>query len=133
MHVNRTPWFTNTDFNFTQNYKVSEVKVLSFSAIFTNLLNQRAVTAYNADITSLAVTNQYIALNSANPTCAFVTQCRIVDGNFFYAAAERAYNPQDQLNNFKANGISGALNSAYKTPMYYQLARTIRLGVKFTF
>jgi hypothetical protein len=132
-HVNRTPWFTNTDFNFTQNYKVSEVKVLSFSAIFTNLLNQRAVTAYNADITSLAVTNQYIALNTTDPTCAFVTQCRIVDGNTFYAGAERPYNPQDQLNNFKARGISGALNSAYKTPMYYQLARTIRLGVKFTF
>jgi hypothetical protein len=132
-HVFRAPWYTNTDFNFTQNYKVSEVKALSFTATFTNLLNQRAVTAYNADITSLNVTNQYIALNSSDPSCAFVTQCRIVDGNTFYAAAERPYNVQDQLNNFKARGVSGALNSSYKTPVYYQLARTIRLGVKFTF
>jgi len=25
------------------------------------------------------------------------------------------------------------LNSAYRTPVYYQLSRNIRLGVKFTF
>jgi carboxypeptidase family protein len=133
--VQRTPWYTQSDFNLQQNYKVSEQKVVSFSATFANLFNQRSVTAYNADITSLAVTNQYIALNSppTNPTCAFVTQCRIVDGNFFYAAAERPYNVQTQLNNFKASGVSAALNSQYKTPAYYQIARTIRLGVKFTF
>jgi hypothetical protein len=131
----RTPWYTQSDFNFQQNYKVSEQKVVSFSATFANLFNQRSVTAYNADITSLAVTNQYIALNSppTNPTCAFGTQCRIVDGNFFYAAAERPYDPQTQLNNFKGTGVSAALNSQYKTPVYYQLSRTIRLGVKFTF
>ena len=38
--------------------------MLTFTANFTNLLNQRAVTAYNADITSLAVGNQYAALNT---------------------------------------------------------------------
>ncbi len=132
-HVFRTPWYTQTDMQFMQNYKISETKVVSFGATFGNLLNQRAVTAYNADITSLAVTNQYIALNSSDSTCAFTTQCRIVDGTSFYAAAERPYNVQDQLNNFKARGISAALNSAYKTPVYYQLSRTIRLEAKFTF
>jgi hypothetical protein len=119
---------------FMQNYKISETKIVSFGATFGNLLNQRAVTAYNADITSLAVTNQYIALNSTDSTCAFTTQCRIVDGTSFYAAAERPYDVQAQLNNFKAHtGVSAALNSAYKTPVYYQLSRTIRLEAKFTF
>ena len=65
-HVQRTPWFTQTDFSIQQNYKVSETKELTFSVNATNLLNQRAITAVNADITSLAVTNQYIALNSAD-------------------------------------------------------------------
>ena len=134
-HTQRTPWFTQTDFSLQQNYRISESKTLTFSANFTNLLNQRAVTAVNEDITSLAVTNQYIALNAPAgiDTCAFTTQCRIVDGTTFYAAAEAPYNVQDQLNNFKNRGISAALNSNYRQPQYYQLSRNIRLGVKFTF
>ncbi len=134
-HVQRTPWFTQTDFSIQQNYKVTESKELTFSANFTNLLNQRAVTALNEDITSLAVTNQYIALNNPGTgPCAFSNvQCRIVDGGTFYAAAERPYSVQDQLNNFKNQGLSAALNSQYGRPAYYQLSRNIRLGVKFTF
>jgi hypothetical protein len=129
----RTPWYTQTDFSLQQNFKISEAKVLSFTANFTNLLNQHAVTAYNADITSLNVTNQYIALTNPGQGCAFGDQCYILDQNLFYAAAERPYNVQDQLNNFKDRGISAALSSAYKTPVYYQLSRNIRIGVKFTF
>ena len=37
--------------------------MLSFSATFTNVLNQRSVTAYYADSRLLAVGDQYIALN----------------------------------------------------------------------
>jgi hypothetical protein len=37
------------------------------------------------------------------------------------------------MNNYKTRGYPMALNSAYKTPVYYQISRTIRLGVKFTF
>jgi hypothetical protein len=137
-HTLRTPWYTQTDFNLTQNYKISEMKVLSFTAIFGNLLNQRAVTAYNADLTSLAVTNQYVTLPSTTSTpcttqLSFNGQCYIGDGNPFYAAVERPYDVQSLLNNQKGRGVSAALNTAYKTPVYYQLSRTIRLGVKFTF
>jgi hypothetical protein len=137
----RTPWYSQSDFQLTQNFKISESKVLSFGATFSNLLNQRAVTAYNADITSLAVTNQYITLTTTapndpitgNPPCAFGHQCYIGDGNLFYAAAERPFDVQGQLNNFKSRGTSAALNSAYGTPVYYQLSRNIRLNLKFTF
>ena len=135
-HTQRLPWFTQTDFNIKQSYKVTETKELSFEATFTNLLNQRAVTAVNEDITSLAVTNQYIGVPNVNAAapCAFVEQCRIVDGQNFYAAVESPYNVQNMLNNQKANpGRSGALNSQYGHPQYYQLSRNIRLGVKFTF
>jgi hypothetical protein len=134
----RTPWFSQTDFSLQQNYKVTESKQLTFTANFMNLLNQRAITAYNADITSLNVGNQYITLDptGANPCvtqATFFGTCYIGDGDPFYAAAERPYSVQDQINNFKGRGQSAALNSAYKTPIYYQLARNIRLGVKFTF
>ena len=131
----RTPWYTQTDFSLQQNFKIRESKVLNFSVNFTNLLNQHAVTAYNADLTSLVVSNQYITLTSPDGpgNCSFNSQCYIGDGNLFYAAAERPYNVQDQLNNFKDRGISAALNSAYKTPVYYQLSRNIRLAVHFTF
>jgi outer membrane receptor protein involved in Fe transport len=132
--VNRTPWFTQTDFSLQQNYKVTESKQLTFNVNFTNLFNQRAVTAYNADVTSLAVGNQYITLDTpAGSGCRFGAQCYIGDGNTFYAAAERPYNVQDQMNNQKDSGVSAAVNSAYHTPIYYQLSRNIRLGVKFTF
>jgi hypothetical protein len=130
----RTPWYTQTDFNLQQNYKLTETKVLSFSATFTNLLNQRAVTAYYADMTSLNVGNQYIALSSPTPaTCTFGPQCFIGDNLPFYGAAETPYNVQTQLNNFKNRGTTAALSSQYGQPAYYQLARNIRLGVKFTF
>lgn len=135
-HVRRTPWFTQTDFSITQNFKITESKAISFSVDATNLLNQRAVTGYNEDITSLSVTNQYITLNDVNNlngNCGFVSQCYIGDGTPFYAAAERPYNVQSQFNNFKARGVSAALNTAYGLPQYYQLSRNIRLGAKFTF
>jgi hypothetical protein len=135
----RTPWYTQTDFSLQQNYKVGESKMLTFSANAINLLNQRAVTAYNADITSLAVQNQYITLPATtNPTqcvaqASFHGTCYIGDNLPFYAAAEAPYNVQNQINNFKGRGVSAALNSSYHTPIYYQLSRNIRLGVKFTF
>ena len=136
--VQRTPWYTQSDFNLQQNVKIGERMGLSFSATFNNLLNQRAVTAYNADLTSLNVGNQYITLNSTTSTpctavASFHGTCYIGDGVPFYAAAERPYDVAAQLNNFKGRGYSAALNSAYKTPVYYQLARSIRFGVKFTF
>jgi outer membrane receptor protein involved in Fe transport len=135
----RTPWYTQTDFSLQQNYKVGESKILTFTANAINLLNQRAVTAYNADITSLAVANQYITINpTTNPSqCTaqktFFGTCYIGDNLPFYAAVEGPYDVQAQMNNFKGRGVSAALSSSYHTPVYYQLSRNIRLGVKFTF
>jgi len=135
----RLPWYTQTDFSLQQSYKISESKVLTFTANAINLLNQRAVTGVNEDITSLNVGNQYITLNPTTSPSQCVAQpsffgtCYIGDNLPFYAAAEAPYNVQDQMNNFKGKGVSAALNSAYKTPQYYQLSRNIRLGVKFTF
>jgi hypothetical protein len=132
----RTPWYTQTDFSVTQNFKITESKSLSFTVDATNLWNQRSVTAFNTDLTSLDSTGQYITLNQTPPAgqgCAFVSQCYIGDGNLFYAAAMRPYDVQSQLDNRKATGIADALNSAYGKPYYFQLARNIRLGARFSF
>jgi outer membrane receptor protein involved in Fe transport len=157
----RTPWYTQTDFSINQNFKLTETKGLSFSVNATNLLNQRAVTVFNTDITSLDLSagGQYLTLPSSDPGSQLINpatnppaqwcsrgtgstegaQCSIASSSFFYAAAMRPYNVQALLNDRRASCglssgcISTAVNSAYGKPYYYQLARTIRLTAKFTF
>ena len=48
-YLKRTPWYIQTDFNFQQNYKMSESKMPSFSATMQNLFNQRAVVNESID------------------------------------------------------------------------------------
>ena len=120
-YVHRTAWYIQSDFNLQQNVKVSESKVLSFSATAINLLNQHSVTAYNASIDTLSQP-QYIT-----PGGLITFQ-----GPPFYAAAMSPYNLQSELNHSSTGGPL-AVNSAYGKPLYYQLSRNIRLGLKFTF
>jgi len=121
--VNRTPWYMQTDFNFAQNYKLSEQKVLSFSVTFANLLNQRAVTSYGQQIDS-NITQSYVT-----PAATFIAS------QGFYANAERPYDYAALLNqaNFGGFGFGNTINSQYGKPYLFQAPRNIRLGVKFTF
>jgi hypothetical protein len=125
----RTPWYIQTDLNLQQNYKISESKVLSFSATITNALNQRSVTSVEGNITS-GFTANYIAPGG------LITG----DGTPFYAASFHPYNISQLLNSSPTNTTVGGtgpgpvtVNSGYGLPNRYQLGRTIRLGVKFTF
>jgi hypothetical protein len=129
----RTPWYTQTDLNLQQSYKVGESKVISFSATFTNLLNQRSVTAYQGELDTgygfQAITPPPVVGGS----CAN-GNCFIADGPAFYAAAESPYSLSGNLNSgslFTGGPIT--INSQYGKPLFYQLSRTIRLGLKFTF
>ena len=119
----RTPWYTQTDFNIQQNYKVTERDNLSFFVTFTNLLNQRAVTSLGQQIDS-NITQSYITPNGS-----------FIASPGFYANAERPYDVQSLLNqaNFGGTGSGNTINSQYGKPYLFQTARTIRLGVKFTF
>ncbi len=133
----RTPWYIQSDFNFTQNYKISEQKVVSFSAIFANLFNQHSVTAYNAQVdTGFG----FMGITPTGNGCGFVLQagpgafpCFIAAGQAFYAAAESPYNVTQGLNSSLFTAGPQTLNSQYGKPLYYQLARTLRFQVKFTF
>jgi hypothetical protein len=126
----RNPWYIQSDFNITQEYRLSEGKSLSFDANFTNLLNEHVVTAINEQIDSPYDGNQYIRPNGTY----------IASGVPFYAAAESAYPVQASLNGAAVNGQRSnsskgpeIISSEYGTPLYYQLPRGIRLAAHFTF
>jgi hypothetical protein len=149
----RTPWYIQSDFNFTQNYKLSETKVLSFTATIPNILNQRAVTAYYPFLDSQQFGQYLSPQSSACLTANTATyglpssSCFLPTGLAAYATAEAGYNWQQLLNTGTGGntpnvgaasnpfGFSGnmTLNSQYGQPYIYQLARTLRFAVKFTF
>jgi len=120
----RTPWFTQSDLQVGQSFKMSESKNLRFSATFTNLFNKRSVTAYYSQIDS-QFSSQYVAPGGF----------AIFDGGPFYSAAEHAYNTQSLLNDSPTSAGTGpiTLNSQYGKPILWQLSRNIRLGLRFTF
>ena len=118
----RNPWYIQSDFNFVQTYKVAESKALSFTATFTNLLNQHVVTAVNEEVVT-GYGFQY-----PKPGGQFIG-----DGIAYYAAAEAPYSFSQVLNSSNSLGGPLTINSQYGKPLYYQQPRTIRLGAKFTF
>jgi Carboxypeptidase regulatory-like domain len=118
-YARRTPAYTQTDLNFKHTYRIKEAQAVSFDATFTNLLNQRAVTAYNSQIDS-------------NYTPSFITP----NGQNFYAAVgESAYaaymRPYDYKSLLTTDGV--IINSQYGKPYLFQSARTIRLQLHYTF
>jgi hypothetical protein len=153
----RTPWYIQTDFSISQKVKITESKELSFFANANNLFNQRSVTVYNQDITSLdnSARAQYLTIPTTNPDPSIIVldpnpgphnpifpcsrgtvaddQCYIGNGSMFYAAAMRPYDVQALMNDRRGSGLSSAVNTAYGRPYYFQLARQIRIGAKFTF
>jgi len=70
-----------------------------------------------------------------NPPCSTLA-CSTTDGTPFYAASFHPYNISSLLNNASITNATGGpatVGSGYGLPNRYQLGRTIRLGVKFTF
>jgi Carboxypeptidase regulatory-like domain len=118
----RNSQYIQSDFNFEQVYKVTESKTLSFTSTFTNLFNQHAVTAINEQI------DTGYAYQFGTPQGQDV-----LGGVAFYAAAMQPYNLKDILTSNNSQGGPITVNSQYGKPLYYQLARQIRLGFKFSF
>jgi hypothetical protein len=126
----RNPWYTQTDFNFTQGYHITEAQTFTFTATFSNILNQHAVTAVNEQIDSPyggGGANQF-ATPGGLP---------FYYGVPFYAAAEHAYSIPGVLNGNGGGGNSDGgpltISNLYGKPLYYQLPRTIRIGLNYSF
>ena len=149
-YTKRTPWYNQTDFNFTQNYKIGETKVVSFSAIFTNLLNSRSVTQVEGNISSGFSAN-YVDPGGSFPTGSAGLVGGTSAGTPFYAATFHPYDfaalmnaaptsslctaPNGPPNTVALPNTCGPLtvNSGYGLPNRYQASRSIRLGLRFTF
>jgi hypothetical protein len=126
-YTKRTPWFTQTDFNVTQNFKISERLGLSFSGILTNLFNQRSITSVVEQVDT-NISQSYIAPGGHT----------LFDGTAFYQAAFHSYPLGPLLNNSPSNAVlpNGGpitVNSGYGQPNRYQQGRTIRIAAKLTF
>jgi len=129
VYSRRTPWFTQTDAQFTHTFKVNknnEAQQLSFSATALNLLNQRAVIAYWQGLNSQFVPSS-------------IGQYSIFNGASFYQQFETGYNPQALINAQSTDCFAGAgfacplvQNSAYGQPNQWQLSRNFRLSARFT-
>ena len=119
-YARRTPWYTQTDLNLAHEIKVNhnnEAQRLRFDATFTNLLNQHAVLAYWEGFDS----NHFASAILPNGF-------NIAQGAAFYQAAETGYNVQ-------ASAIASGMkvSSLYGQPNLWQISRSIRFGVAFTF
>jgi hypothetical protein len=125
-YARRTPWYSQTDLQIDQDFKVGESKTLGFSVTATNLWNQHAIVAYWAGIDSNFYA-QYLTPGGNS----------IGNGVPFYLSAETPYNVPALLNS--GGGSTGTpggpitVSSLYGKPLYYQLSRNLRMAVKFTF
>ncbi|HWY03650.1 MAG TPA: carboxypeptidase regulatory-like domain-containing protein [Candidatus Acidoferrum sp.] len=132
-YYRRTPWFTQSDLQFQQGYKITESKALTFSVTVPNALNQRAVTAYGENVD----TDYYDQfLTPSSPDCG--GPCTLLNGPAFYKAAMSGYNYVSLLKNIGNFGSVGSngqmtLNSLYGKPLYHQLSRNMYMAIKFTF
>lgn len=121
-HSRRTPWYTQTDLNFSHAVKVNknnEHQLLEFQATFTNLFNQHAVVGYWQGFD----TNNTPYIYGLFPFSIF-------NGASFYEQVEGGYNVQDAID---TNPFGMIKNSQYGRPNLWQRSRQIRLGVRFTF
>ncbi|MFZ0410843.1 MAG: TonB-dependent receptor [Candidatus Acidiferrales bacterium] len=128
-YTKRTPGYFQTDFNLQQNYKIGETKVLGFSATISNLLNSRSVTSVEENMDS-GFNYNYIAPGGLTTSA----------GTPFYEATFHPYDIATLMNLAPTNTILNGtgpgpltVSSAYGQPNRYQIGRTIRLGVKFSF
>jgi len=117
-HNARMPWFTQTDLNLGHSFKVSkanEAMRLGFEFNAANLLNQHAVLSVSP--TPFGRGNEWFSFSDKS---ALGTDVKKFLSGYNLAT--------------EANAQGGLiLNSRYGQPILLQNARTLRLGVKFTF
>jgi hypothetical protein len=125
-YTRRAPWFTQTDFNIGHSIKTGEHQALGFTVNVSNLLGQRAVTSYYGGMNSVFF---------ATP----LTPGNVLFDATSYQTFESGYNPQTWINgNSNCPACGGAAlpvtkSAWYGQPFTYQLPRTMRFGLTYTF
>ncbi len=142
-YARRTPWYTQTDFQLAESFKIKERQTLKFEANITNLLNQHSVVQYYQGLDS-----QY-AETALAPGYVGNGPVNLSSGAALYQTLMSGYNPATWIDGIPGTpagcGVTGApkctilpipsvvQSSWYGKPEQYQLLRNIRLGVSFTF
>jgi hypothetical protein len=114
----RTPWYTQSDFNFVHEMKVNhhnERQVVAFEMNVLNLFNQHSVTSYYSGL------NSYYLATPLLPGGVGISQ-----GAQTYKTYESGYNVQQALGGVAESGL-------YGRPFSYQLGRTVRFTVRYDF
>ena len=128
-YTRRTPWYTDTDFNFKQSVKLGETTAIAFDATFTNVLNEHKVVENWENIDSDYTGHNYLRAGGYN----------ITGGLNYYTAVMSPYNYTTEMNTGTQNGTKSTtdgpitVGSQYGKPYGFQVARDIRLGLHITF
>jgi hypothetical protein len=121
-YVRRTPWFTQSDLNASHSFKIGDQKTVAFEANATNALNQRAVTAYWGSMDSLNFN-----------TALYPGSAGLYSGAALYQELESGYNVQQWINGNGGQVPNMIKNSQYGQPYLYQLGRSLRFALRYTF
>ncbi|MCU1324489.1 MAG: TonB-dependent receptor [Acidobacteriaceae bacterium] len=128
-YVRRSPWYTQSDVSFVDDYHVSDAHEswrLGFEANVTNLFNQKAATTYSSRVNSSAgSTANYILPNGStanNPNYG------LLEGGYDWKAIANA--PKTATNATQGPLV---LSNLYGLPSSWQAGRSIRLKFRFTF
>ena len=124
-YTRRAPWFTQSDFNIGHSIKTGEHQTLGLSVNVFNLLGQRAVTSYYGGMNSVFF---------ATP----LTPGNILADATSYQTFESGYNVQSWINGAPCAACGGSApavtkSAQYGQPLTYQLPRTMRFGVSYSF
>jgi hypothetical protein len=124
----RTPSYSQTDFNFVQNYHVSKTNenlMLGFEANITNLFNQHSPIWYDYNLgdSTVNLRNGSISTDGVGTSANYPVLLGAT-GGYDYIAIANSTTPKQAY---------APLNSAYGTPYGWQSQRTMRFKVKFVF
>ena len=119
-YTRRAPWFTQTDVNLSHSFKTTEHQTLGFSVNIFNVFNQHVVTSY------------YGGMNSTFFPSPLLPQGNTLFDASSYQAYESGYNVQSLINDTSA-GPAVTKSAWYGQPFTYQLSRSMRFGVTYSF
>ncbi|MBS1790527.1 MAG: TonB-dependent receptor [Acidobacteria bacterium] len=135
--LGRSPTYTQTDIDLTHHYKIKEKYTLSFDFNVLNVFNQNTVTRLT---TAKYRTTNTITAKDIDPTYDANTQTlttvinKILNGQIAAQIAGLASGANASISGTAATaGRTNPVSSLYGQPASYQGARTVRIGVRFTF
>lgn len=136
----RTPWYIQSDLSAKHTIKVGDNKTISFEATALNALNLHAVTAYWQSMESMSYNTALYpgvvpsgATADTGPCTTAGKKVTLSCGALIYHELESGYNVQEWINGNGGQVPSVVQHANYGQPYLYQLGRSIRFNLRYTF